>query len=458
MRVPRCFVAMAVGACFVLILLQRWLSSEKTFHSRWLSLPRAVLREAARSGNLDVQKWSQRLSPPRTETGLRGEASCKALCRARKGCVAFVWRAPTIECILAGAAKHTKPPRRISSASPPNPPPPPLPPLAPAPSCATLGASTALNPHANTTRFVLVTSSARVGSNWVRSLLNQHPMVHMESELLSLNGALSLRADANATPFVAGQGAATSVDAAFSYTLRHSNFHTRRAEAQVSEATVSEAVRSEAIGSETMGGAIGWKAGGPRMDVVCGCRIDALLAHALTHHHSRLVYLYRKDAVAVALSKERARRSRLYVLHARAASQHNASYVGSALPHTPATQSPPVSDAITISDVKSFGDDAQWLHEHLTRFTASVERLAARPGARLLSLSYEELLDAPLAHLRRLFAFLGVDVCDVAMRQATARIGGTPLRRAVVNAREVCAELRARGLQGSASWRESCAS
>jgi len=33
---------------------------------------------------------------------------------------------------------------------------------------------------------VLVTSTARVGSNWVRSLLNQHPQLHMEGERLSL--------------------------------------------------------------------------------------------------------------------------------------------------------------------------------------------------------------------------------------------------------------------------------
>ena len=35
-------------------------------------------------------------------------------------------------------------------------------------------------------RFVLVTSTARVGSNWVRSLLNQHPQLHMEGERLLL--------------------------------------------------------------------------------------------------------------------------------------------------------------------------------------------------------------------------------------------------------------------------------
>ena len=63
--------------------------------------------------------------------------------------------------------------------------------------------------------------------------------------------------------------------------------------------------------------AAGWKAGGPAMTRVCNCTPRALLATARARHGATLVYLHRRDATAVALSLETARRSGVYVLSAR---------------------------------------------------------------------------------------------------------------------------------------------
>ena len=59
--------------------------------------------------------------------------------------------------------------------------------------------------HAPPARFILVTASARVGSNWLRTMLSQHPDVLMEGELLSLTtyrqrGFVSLHVARRYTP------------------------------------------------------------------------------------------------------------------------------------------------------------------------------------------------------------------------------------------------------------------
>ena len=114
-----------------------------------------------------------------------------------------------------------------------------------------------------------------------------------------------------------------------------------------------------------------------------------------------------------------------------------------------------------IEDVRAFAERAAWFERHSRTFPRTVDRAIggssgtplASPA--LLRVSYEQLLAAPLAQTRRVFAFLGLPACDVALAAATARIGGRPLAQQVSNVQEVCAALAARGLH-TAMWRESC--
>ena len=182
-------------------------------------VPRGRLRAALRAGSLDLTRlaadggsigdiqgaieishWPReddcaalcRLEARRTETGLLGNTSRSTVNRA---CLAYIWHAAPFsegggKCFLVGAkgsrgpsrAKRRPLPTSVPSA--PLMPDAPLPPMTP---CAKLLASTNISTSSASNpahRFVLVTSAARVGSNWVRSLLNQHPQLHMEGERL----------------------------------------------------------------------------------------------------------------------------------------------------------------------------------------------------------------------------------------------------------------------------------
>ena len=182
-------------------------------------MPRERLRAVLHAGSLDLARLA-------ADGGSIGnvqhaavthwprEDDCAALCRqeartTERGlltntshntvswvCLAFIWHAaPSSEgggkCFLVGTpgsrwrsrAKRRPPP--IPVPLPPlmsdAPPPPPMVP------CAKLLVSTSGSTSSASSparRFVLVTSAARVGSNWVRSLLNQHPQLHMEGARL----------------------------------------------------------------------------------------------------------------------------------------------------------------------------------------------------------------------------------------------------------------------------------
>ena len=206
------------------------------------------------------------------------------------------------------------------------------------------------------------------------------------------------------------------------------------------------------------------------MGAVCGCDTNRLLARAISRHHARLVYLYREDAVAVALSKAIAKRTKTYVLpprphHPRQQGSEQAGpgetmAGGSSNAPTVTARATPRAPAANLSfvihDVDAFAEEALWFERHLRTFSYFIERLGQRSGVRLLTISYEELLSAPAAHARRLFDFLDLPPCEISLARATTRIGGRPLHQTVTNAREVCAALSARGLQASASWRASC--
>lgn len=72
-----------------------------------------------------------------------------------------------------------------------------------------------------------------------------------------------------------------------------------------------------------------------------------------------------------------------------------------------------------------------------------------------LVLSYEQLLADPLDATRRIFAFLGLQPCEVDLRRATRRIGGGSVRTQVSNWASLCAPLRRRGV-ASQLWQEVC--
>ena len=206
--------------------------------------------------------------------------------------------------------------------------------------------------------------------------------------------------------------------------------------------------------------AAGWKAGGPAMTRVCNCTPRALLAAARARHGATLVYLHRRDATAVALSLEMARRSGVYVLSAAApaaaaaapaaaapattSSAASASVAGRA----PQLQPPPIN----LSSVAGFVRKAQDLAAHAERVRAMLQR-HLRP---FLSVAYEDLYPEPSQQIGRIFRHLGVPACAVAAGRATTRkIAGTSFRGSVLNWRELCDALDAAGLR-TAAWHATC--
>ena len=207
-------------------------------------MPRERLRAVLHAGSLDLARLaadggSIGAVQHAAVTHWPREEDCAALCRMEARttervpltntshntvswlCLAFIWHAaPSNEgggkCFLVGTpgsrgrsrAKRRRPPRPIPRPPlvPDAPPPPPMVPCAEllastrtsgsTSASASTNASTSASASTNASRpssasgparrFVLVTSTARVGSNWVRSLLNQHPQLHMEGERLSL--------------------------------------------------------------------------------------------------------------------------------------------------------------------------------------------------------------------------------------------------------------------------------
>ena len=189
--------------------------------------------------------------------------------------------------------------------------------------------------------------------------------------------------------------------------------------------------------------AAGWKAGGPAMTRVCNCTPRALLAAARARHGATLVYLHRRDATAVALSLETARRSGVYVLSAAAPAASSA-VAGRA----PQPQPPPIN----LTSVAGFVRKAQELAAHAERVRAMLER-HLRP---FLSVAYEDLYPEPSQQIGRIFRHLGVPACAVAAGRATTRkIAGASFRGSVLNWRELCAALDAAGLR-TAAWHATC--
>ena len=254
---------------------------------------------------------------------------------------------------------------------------------------------------------------------------------------ISGSGALSAGAgDASANPttaaasFVVGGGAAYAVDRAYAHML------------------------AKAVASRTETAAIGWKVGGPDMHHVCGCSVAALLKWARTAHAARMIYLYRSDSVAVAVSLELARRSRVYVRRAGAGMRRGVpsppqlAAVTSPLP-------PPGGTALAsprvLVDVRDLSRRSKWYQRHLAEFGRAVDGAVGGSSreSTLLVLQYEELLQAPQEGLRRVFRFLGLRACDVAMERATTRLGGRSLRDHVANWHELCQELVRHGLRTS---------
>ena len=207
--------------------------------------------------------------------------------------------------------------------------------------------------------------------------------------------------------------------------------------------------------------AAGWKAGGPAMTRVCNCTPRALLAAARARHGATLVYLHRRDATAVALSLEMARRSGVYVLSAAAAPAAAAAAAAAAAPATtssaasasvasraPQLQPPPIN----LSSVAGFVRKAQDLAAHAERVRAMLQR-HLRP---FLSVAYEDLYPEPSQQIGRIFRHLGVPACAVAAGRATTRkIAGTSFRGSVLNWRELCDALDAAGLR-TAAWHATC--
>ena len=203
-----------------------------------VSMPRERLRAVLHAGSLDLARLaadggSIGAVQHAAVTHWPREEDCAALCRMEARttervpltntshntvswlCLAFIWHAaPSNEgggkCFLVGTpgsrgrsrAKRRRPPRPVPRPPlvPDAPPPPPMVPCAEllastrtsgsTSASASTNASTSASASTNASRpssasgparrFVLVTSTARVGSNWVRSLLNQHPQLHME--------------------------------------------------------------------------------------------------------------------------------------------------------------------------------------------------------------------------------------------------------------------------------------
>lgn len=246
-------------------------------------------------------------------------------------------------------------------------------------------------------RFILVTSAARVGSNWARSLLNQHPQLHMEGEVLSIT---SYRARFN---FSFGLDAA--LDAAFG---------------------AAEAA-ARPLGKRT----VGWKAGGPEMTTVCNCTPRALLTAARARFGTAVLYLHREDFTAVALSLEIARRSQVYVLSRAKAMRER--------------------PRINISSVPAFVRKVRGFASHAAELAAMLDA-HVRPH---LPVAYEALYRDPVREAARVFAHLRVPPCEVAASATTRKLGASSFRESVVNWQELCEALDEAGLR-TPVWYASC--
>ena len=179
------------------------------------------------------------------------------------------------------------------------------------------------------------------------------------------------------------------------------------------------------------------------MTHVCNCTPRALLAAARARHGATLLYLHRRDAIAVALSLETARRSGVYVLSA--AVPVVSSSVAS---RAPQLKPPPIN----LTSVADFVRKAQGLATHAERMRAMLER-HLQP---FLSVAYEDLYPEPSQQIGRIFRHLGVPACAVAAgRATTSKIAGASFRESVLNWRELCAALNAAELR-TAAWHASC--
>ena len=369
--------------------------------------------------------------------------------------MSYVWQqvsndALAGKCFLIGAASRggaTEPPRPAL-------PPPPAPPLPPLVGCSELpatSATTAMPMPAPVRRFVLVTSAARVGSNWLRSLLNQHPWLHMESELLSMTSYSYRKRRHNFT-----YGLRSALDAAWA---------TAEAAAAAAAAATAAATAATAATASATGGAgggaglptVGWKAGGPQMTTVCNCTPKQLLLETTRRDGAALVYLHREDAASIALSLEIARRSQVFVQRggkrggggaaaaATAAAAANDSAVAAAFNS---------SAPIVLANVSDFVRRVRNFAKHATTFRALLD-------ARLtpyVAVSYEALYRDPTREAARVFEHLGLPRCAVnaTAMGTTRKLGASSFRQSVANWAELCAALDAAELR-TPLWRRSCA-
>ena len=334
---------------------------------------------------------------------------------------------PPEHAITVPALKPPPPPP-----SPPRPPPPPPPPPSPPPEppspppeplalCGELSLATAAEraalvrpaaargdgDGAGGLPFVLVTSSARVGSNWLRSMVNQHPDALMEGELLSTTSYREL-----------GFSFAYGVDAATAAAFAHVR------------AAAGRAARK----------AYGWKAGGPGVTTVCDCAPKDLLRLARDTHHARLVYLHREDHTAVALSYEFAKAEGQFVR----SSEDVAAADAAAAPRR----------LLRIDPVGAWVKQVEEYAARGVKFRAMLDRNLG--AGTYLSLTYEELRADTDASMSRLFAFLGLPPCAVTSTTRTVKMLGDRFQASVSNWEELCDGLAAAGVR-HASWFASCA-
>ena len=427
----------------------------------WVRLPQQILRSVLRAGRLDVAKFTSESVGPEQRAADTGhnETACAWLClgaqwRASErpsheaSCLSYVWQqapdASTAKCFLVGAelprgaAEPPPPPLPPLLPLPPTPTPTPTPPLPPLVGCSELpgvSATTAVPTPAPARRFVLVTSAARVGSNWLRSLLKQHPWLHMESELLSLT---SYRRQRHNFTF----GLRDALDAAWA--------------AAEAAAAVTEAAGMAGGGAGRP--TVGWKVGGPEMTTVCNCTPKQLLLEATRRDGAALVFLHREDAASIALSLEIARRSQVFVQRSgRRSSSGGAASTAVGTANDSAAAAGGAANAsgpVRLADVSDFVRRVRNFARHVTTFRALLDA-QLRP---YVAVSYEALYRDPAHEAARVFAHLGLPPCAVNATAAgtTRKLGAASFRQSVANWPELCAALDAAGLR-TPLWHRSCA-
>ena len=413
----------------------------------WVRLPKQKLRSVLRTSRLDIAKFAEAVGPEQRATDAgHGEVACAKLCRRSQAraaherprdapCLVYLWRqapnASADRCFLVGAAS------REGASEPPRPrrptlPPPPTPPLPPLVGCSELpgaSAAAAAPTPAPARRFVLVTSAARVGSNWLRSLLNQHPSLHMESELLSMT----------------------------TYKKRRYNFTFGLRDALDAAWAAAEAVPGGAGGGAGRPTTAGWKAGGPQMTTVCNCTPKQLLLEATKRDGAALVYLHREDASSIALSLDIARHSQVFV---QRGGRHGGGGGGAATASAANDSSTAAAAAaanasapILLANVSDFVRRVRNFARHATTFRALLDA-RLRP---YVAVSYEALYRDPAGQAARVFAHLGLPGCAVNATAVgtTRKLGADSFRQSVANWAELCQALDADGLR-TPLWRRSC--